>query len=127
MFCILTIRTVIDNVAHCKTKRVTANTQIWFDGEILENINNRDKLFKTFKKSRLHIDKELHKKAKYNTLKLITPEKPVFFDDKLLEYIVKLKELWETLKSLRMPKKTLISNFNAVESNSALTLDKKKL
>ena len=106
---------------------VEANTQIWFDGEILENTNTRDKLFKRFKKSRLHTDKELYKKAKYNTLKLITPEKPVFFDDKLSEYVVKLKELWETLKSLEMPKKTLISNFNAVESNNALTLDKKKL
>ena len=48
------------------------NTQKWFDGEVLENINTRDKLFKRFKKSRLHTDKELYKKAKYNTLKLIT-------------------------------------------------------
>ena len=33
----------------------------------------------------------------------------------------------ETLKSLGMPKKILISNFNAVESNNALTFEKKKL
>ena len=45
--------------------------------------------------------------------------------NKLSECTEKPKELWETLKSLGMPKKTLISNFNAVESNNALTFDKK--
>ena len=93
----------------------------------MENINTRDKLFKKFKKSRLHIDNELYKNAKYNTLKLITAKKRAFFDDKLSENIGKPKELWETLKSLDMPQKTLISNFNAVESNNALTFDKKTI
>ena len=91
--------------------------------EVLENINTGDKLFKRFKKSRLHIDKELYKKAKYNTLKSTTAKKQAFFDDKLSEYIGKPKELWETLKCLGMPKKTIISNFNAVENNNALTFD----
>ena len=85
---------------------------VWQD--VLENINNRDKLFKKFKKSGLHIDKELYKKAKYNTLKLIAAKKQAFFDDKFSENIGKLKESWETLKSLGMPQKTLISNINAV-------------
>ena len=43
----------------------------WFDGEVLEHLNSRDKRFQEFKKSSLHIDKELFKKAKYKTLKLI--------------------------------------------------------
>ena len=115
----------VHSIAPCQTKRVKANTQKWFEGEVLENMNTRGKLFKNFKKSRLHIDKELYKKAKYNTLKLITAKKRAFFDDKLSENIGKPKELWETLKSLDMPQKTLISNFNAVESNNALTFDKK--
>ena len=119
------IRIVVDSIAPFKTKRVKANSQKWFYGEVLENINTRDKLFKKIKKSRLHIDKELYKKAKYNTLKLIAAKKRAFFDDKLSENIGKPKELWETLKSLGMPQKTLISNFNAVESNNALTFDKK--
>ena len=54
------------------------NFQKWFDGEVLENINTRGKLFKKFKKSRLHIDKELYKKAKYNTLKLIASKNKHF-------------------------------------------------
>ena len=37
------------------------------------------------------------------------------------------KKLWETSKSLDMLKKTLVLNFNAVESNNALTLNKKTI
>ena len=43
------LRTGIDNVAPCKTKRVKGNSQNWFDGEVLEKCRSRDKLFKAFK------------------------------------------------------------------------------
>ena len=89
----------------------------------MKNINTRDKLFKRFKKSRFHIDKELYKKAKYNTLKVIAAKKRAFFDDKLSECIRKLKELWEISKSLDMSKKIVILNFNEVGTNNALTFD----
>ena len=82
------IRIVVDSIVPCKTKRVKANTQKWFEGEVLENINTRDKLFKKIKKSRLHIDKELYKKAKYNTLKLIAAKNEHFLminSQKILE------------------------------------------
>ena len=64
------IRIVIDSIASFKTKRLRANTQKWFDEEVLENIINRDKRFKKFQKSRLYIDKDLYKKAKCNSLKI---------------------------------------------------------
>ena len=51
------------------------NTQKWFDGEVLEKLNLRNKLFKKFKKSRLRIDKEFYKKSKYDALKLIASRK----------------------------------------------------
>ena len=54
------MRAVINNIIPFKTERVKANTQERFDGEVLENISTRGKLFKRFKKSRLHIDKELY-------------------------------------------------------------------
>ena len=69
----------------------------------------------------------MNKKEKYNTLKLITAKERQFFDDKLSEYIENPKEIWQTLKSFDMPKKILISNFNAVESNNKLTFDKKTI
>ena len=71
--------------------------------------------------------KSCTKKAKYNRLKLIAAKKREFFDDKLTENVGKPKELWETLKSLGMPHKSLISNFNAIESNITLIFDKKTI
>ena len=55
--------TVNVNVAPCKATRVKGYTQNWFDEEVLEKLRSRDKLFTPFKKSRLHIDKELYKKS----------------------------------------------------------------
>ena len=116
------IMTIIDKIARFKIKRVKRNTQKWFDGKILEKLNSRDKLFHEFKKSRLHIHKELFKKAKYEAFKLTATKKQGFFKEKISESIGKPKELWESLKFLAMPNKTLISNFNAMENNGTMNL-----
>ena len=55
----------IDKVAPTKERRVKQNYQEWFDGEIADEIKNRDKLFKKFKKSKLHIDKDIYNAARY--------------------------------------------------------------
>ena len=68
----------------------------------------------------MHINKELHKKAKYNALKLIVAKKQVFFDEKLLQSLDRLKELWSTLTSFCSPKKGA-SNFSAIDINKLLT------
>ena len=82
---------VIDNNAPCKTKQVKGNTQKWLDGEVFEKLRSRERLFKAFKKTRLHIDKELYKKAKYDAEKIIAAEKQAFFDEKLSESVGKPK------------------------------------
>ena len=83
--------TVIDKITPFKTKRVTGNTQKWLDGEVLEKLNSKDKLFQKFKKSRLHIDKEFFKKVKYEMLKLIGTKKQAFLKKKYLEVLVNQK------------------------------------
>ena len=80
-----------------------------------------------FKKTRLHIDKELYKNAKYGTQKLITAKKQLFFDEKLSESVGKPKELWNTLKSLGMLMKTVVSNFKTIDNNMSLTYDIKTM
>ena len=58
--------TVSDKIVpyiYIKKKQEKGNTQKWFDGEVLEKLNARDKFFKKFKKSRCNIDKELYKKS----------------------------------------------------------------
>ena len=39
----------IDNVAPVKERKIRHNSQEWFDGEISEANQNRDKLVKSFK------------------------------------------------------------------------------
>ena len=41
--------------------------------------------------------------------------------------IGKPKELWESLKSLSMPNKTVISNFNTTEEDNTLTHDNRSI
>ena len=115
--------TVIEKIARYKSKRVKGNTQKWFDGEVLEKLNLRNKLFKKFKRLRLYIDKKLDKKSKYDALKLTASKKQAFSEEKLSETIGKPKELWESLQALGMSNKTVISNFNAIEENDTLTYD----
>ena len=90
-------------------------------------VRSREKLFKAFKKMRLHINKELYKKTKYDAQKLITAKTQAFFDEKLSESLGKPKELWNTMKSLGIPKKTVVSNFNAIDDNKSLTYDIKTM
>ena len=81
------LMTVINKIAPFKSKRVKGTNQKWFDGEVLEKLNLKNKLFKKYKKSRLHIDKELYKKSKYDALKLTASKKQAFFEEKLSETI----------------------------------------
>ena len=49
---------VTDNLVPYKNKRVQDTSQDWFDANILEKTRKRDKLFKNFKKSCLHVNNE---------------------------------------------------------------------
>ena len=79
------ITSVIDKVAPIKERRVKQNSQEWFDGEIADEIKNRDKLFKKFKKSKLHIDKDIYNAARYKVRKMIFDKKRSFFLEKKIK------------------------------------------
>ena len=72
----------IDKVASIKEIRIKHSSQEWFDSEISEAIKNRDKLLKKFKRSRLHIDKELYNATRYKVRKLIFNKKKYYFENK---------------------------------------------
>ena len=82
------------------------NLKSWFDGEVSENILIRDKLFKKYKKSRLHVDKEIFNAARNKVQNLITKKKRMFFETKIKDNIGKPKELWKTINSLGLSTKT---------------------
>ena len=69
----------------------------------------------------------MYKKTKYDAQKLIAAKKQAFFDEKLSESVGKPKELRKNLKSRGIPKKTVVSNFNAIDDNKSLTYDIKTM
>ena len=79
---------------------------------MMEKISDRDKFFKKFKKSRLHVDKDNYKEAKNEVQKLTRAKKKAYFESKLTENIGKPKELWKCLKSLGMKFERFICNIN---------------
>ena len=121
------LTSVIDEIAPCKTKRVKGNSKEWFDSVVSEGINNRDKLFKKFKKSRLPLDQENYKKARYEVKKLIAEKKRNYFETKLIENIGKPKELWKTLKALGLPNKVSIATINALKDDKVVKYDPKSI
>ena len=70
---------IIDSLAPFKEKRIKGRTQEWFDGEIFELIAIRNQQYKKFKKTLLHVDKEIFKETKYKiVIKLIKNKKKIY-------------------------------------------------
>ena len=88
------ITQVINNLAPYETIRVKNQSNEWFDGELAEQISNRDKLFKKFEKIKLCINMLIYKEAK-NTVQRLIKEKKKFFSIKLEENIGENKEPWK--------------------------------
>ena len=84
--------------APIKERSTKHNSQEWFDGEISKAIKNCDKLLKKFKRSRLHINKELYNVARCKVHQMIFNKKKYYFESKLNECIGKPKELWKALR-----------------------------
>ena len=75
------LTSVIDKLAPFKTKQVKGNSHEWFDGEVLESIALRDKLFKKFKRCKLNVDKEIYNKARNKSYRLILHKKREYFEN----------------------------------------------
>ena len=75
-------------------------TKNGFDGEVLEKIRIRDKLFTEYKKSRLHVDKDIYHNARNVAHSLILKKKKEHVQEALQNNIGKPKELWKTLQGL---------------------------
>ena len=85
----------------------------------------RDKLFKKFRKSKLHIDKAIYKIARYEVQKLISYKKKRFFENRLSGSVVKPKELWKTLKPLGLRSKTSVCGTTALKVKNATSFETK--
>ena len=99
--------------------------QDWFDAEINEEIERRDKLLGRFKKSRLQSDNESYKKARSRVQRMIKNNKKNFVVGKLNENMGKPKELWKWLKSLGLSSKKSSSSAICLENERTLSFDPK--
>ena len=119
-----TLMTVIDCLAPSMEKRIKDLTQEWFDGEISELITIRNQQYKKFKKTLLHVDKEIFKETKYKVIKMIKSKKKLYFERKLHENIAKPKELWKAIKSLGLPcKNYTVPNICLKDKNGSLNFE----
>ena len=75
------VTSVIDQIAPMKEIRVKNNSQDWFDAEIHEEIEMRDKLLAKFKTSRNSTDHENYKKARNKVQYLINDKKKTFWSE----------------------------------------------
>ena len=119
------VASVIDEIAPIKEVRVKSNSQDWFDAEINEEIERRDKLLAKFKKSRSHSDNENYKKSRNKVQHMIKDKKKNFVIGKLNDNIGKPKELWKSLKSLGLPSKKSSSATICLEKDGILSFDPK--
>ena len=105
------ILSVVDKIPPFKVLKIKNNTEDWCDDEVAKAIKLREKRLKQFKSTKLHIDDNLYKEAKYHAVKLIKQNKIQIYKEKLKENIGKPKELCKALKSLGLAsKKGTISN-----------------
>ena len=70
---------MVNAVAPFKTVRAKNNTSEWFDREIADKIHMRDKLYKKFQLTKLHVDGESYKEARNLVQNLIRREKKAYF------------------------------------------------
>ena len=99
------IMDVIDIIAPLKEIRIKGNSKSWFDSEILERINIREKLRKKYKKSGLQIDFENFKNAQKQAQQMTKAKKCDYIKEQLQINKAKPAKLWKTLKSLGMSSK----------------------
>ena len=119
------VASVIDEIAPIKEVLVKSNSQDWFDAEINEEIERRDKLLAKFKKSRSHSDNENYKKSRNKVQRMIKDKKKNFVIGKLNDNIGKPKELWKSLKFLGLPSKKSSSATICLEKDGILSFDPK--
>ena len=108
-----------------KEIRIKNSSKEWFDEEILEEIEKRDKLLAKFKKSRQPSDSQNYKIARNKVQSMIKKKQKNFIAEKLNQNIGKPKELWKSLKSFGLPSKQQSSSTICLEKDGILSFDHK--
>ena len=73
--------------------------------EIAEKIHTRDKLYKKFKSTKLHIDEEIYKEVRNTVQNLLRKKKKAYFEEKLKENTANPKKTLENIRTARSARK----------------------
>ena len=84
----------VDGIAPYREFRVKGHTEDWFDGEIMERIQNRNKLLKKYKKLKLEVDDQMYREAKFVASTLIN--RRLTYYEILTSILEKSKHILET-------------------------------
>ena len=116
----------INKLAPIRERRIKNRNSEWFDFEIHEAIESREKLLKKFKTSKNQLDEKQYKDSKTHVQNLVKRKKSVFFENKLKQNIGNPKDLWKALKSLGLPKKTVPSNSVCLKVDGEFSFEAKE-
>ena len=83
----------------------------------------RDKVYRRFKLTKLHVDEEIYRETQNVVQNLIRKKKKAYFEEKLKENTKNPKKLWKTLKQLGLPDKRSPSTNIYLEAKYRLTFD----
>ena len=109
---------IIDHIAPEKTVRVKTRTEPWMSGEIIEMINNRDKLFAMYRKNRTDEDRYRNYCHLRNLVqRTVKAAKAEYFENQIKVNENNPKKLWSHLKTLGY------SNKSKDKSNIVLRID----
>ena len=70
------------------------NTSGQFDGEIADKVHTRDKIYKRFKLTKLHVDEEIYNEAQ-NSPKFNSKKEKAYLEEKLKGNTKNPKKLWK--------------------------------
>ena len=121
------IMEVIDKIAPMKEIRIKGSSKAWFDGEVIERINVRDKLKKKFVKSKLKIDYDNFKNAQRQASQIVKRNKLDYIKNQLNENIAKPSKLWKTLKSIGLANKGKNEAKICLEENNKMFFEPKEV
>ena len=120
------IMAVIDKIAPLKEIRVKGNSKPWFDAEVIDRIQVRDKLRKKYNKTKLQIDYDNFKNAQKQAKKIVKRKKCDFVKNELRENIAKPSKLWTTLKSIGLPSKSKDESKICLKENETMFFEPKE-
>ena len=117
---------VIDKIAPLKEIRVKGNSKPWFDAEVIDRIQVKDKLRKKYNKTKLQIDYDNFKNAQKQAKKIVKRKKCDFVKNELRENIAKPSKLWTTLKSIGLPSKSKDESKICLKENETMFFEPKE-